>query len=204
MKVTGQSGKALFSLVVAGVLVAGVALAILVWQRQVRVIKSDPRFHILAVKLLRTPNDYLFFGNQLEARARLYLWVRTGRKIPLLPLLLPANRSPSLIPGSVKSGRDLLQPCALAIQYRWDNAQSRPYLPSVELVDSAGQIFSARSLLSFAGRNNSQFAIWDLNETRTNGGTYRVLIKDQEGCLAELELRNLPPIPPFHLGSNAF
>lgn len=186
-------------------LAAVAAIAILTYQRPVRVLNSDPRFHLLAVKIVRTPNDCLFFGNQLEARARLYLRLKTGLRIPLLPVFPPLDGGRILIPGFVKSGPELVQPCALAIRYRWDNPQSRTRPLSVELVDSAAQAFPARpSTVVFFGRNNSHFGMWDLNEDRTRGGAYRVKIKDQETCLAELELRNLPPVPPFHLGPNAY
>jgi hypothetical protein len=202
MNVKAQTGKALACLVGAAVLAGTVILGNLVYQHQIPLINSDPRFHLDAVKILRTPSDCMFFGNQLEARARLHLWARTGLKIPLLPFLPPLK--PSLVPGSVKSGPDLLQPCVLAIHYRWANPQSRSLSLRVELVDGAGQVFPARNTFGFPGRNNSQFEMWDLNEGRTKGGTYRVKIKDHEKCLAELELSDLPPVPSFHLGPNAF
>jgi hypothetical protein len=197
MKVTARPGKALACLGLAAVLIAGVAWVILASQRQVRVVNSDPRFHVLKAKIVRSPNDCLFFGNQLEARARLYLRARTGLKIPLLPVVPPPNPSPFLIP-------DTVQPCTLAIRYRWDNAQSKSRYLSAELVDRLGQVCHARFSIGFVGRNNSQYAMWDLNGARTSGGIYRVKIKDHESCLAELELKNLPPVPPFHLGPNAF
>jgi hypothetical protein len=202
MKAKARTERRLACFVGAAVLAGTVTLTSVVYHHRIPLINSDPHFHLEAVKILRTPSDCLFFGNQLEARARLHLWARTGLNIPLLPLLPPLK--PSLVPGSVKSGPDLLQPCVLAIQYRWDNPQSRSIPLEVELVDGAGQVSPARYAFGFPGRNKTQFEMWDLNEGRSKGGTYRVKIKNQQECLAELELSDLPPVPSFHLGPNAF
>ncbi len=71
------------------------------------------------------------------------------------------------------------------------------------LVDSGGRRLRA-NLTTMVVRKGCYFALWDLDQDRTHGGTYRVKIEQGEICLGEFELRNLPTVQPFHLGPNAF
>jgi hypothetical protein len=101
---------------------------------------SDPRCHLLAIRVLGRTNDCLYLGNQLEGWARDFLRRRTQLKIkPLGVALTPFNQGPlANIAPSGADGR-----CTLAIWFRLD--QPPGALPSFrgELFDKAGRAVPA-------------------------------------------------------------
>ena len=185
-------------------LAVAVGIAVSIWhspRSRVQVTTLDPRFCALSVKLLSSPNDCFYRGNQIEGRVRDFLRTRLHVKLQPLEDLAPyasyavsaeqprpRARSPQVgHPATLALGFSLLDvPPASAVV-------SAPPV-TLELRDPSGEIVQGGNFC-YAG-TNPFYMLLSLDSHRTRAGNYKVRVLRAGVCLAEVEIRDLPPLPP--------
>jgi hypothetical protein len=181
----------------ACVLGLGRAIAIFIPRAEVRVISHDPSLGVVAAGVLRGPNDKLYLGNQIEGRARDFLRKKVHLKISAIPAVTYMDflwsSDPWLHPAPFVTG-PLTERCALAIAFK-SRLPGSIFGCSAELFDEAGQSFPVPRVIGYHvpgwGVDN---LVFDLDAARTNGGNYHLRLRGGKDCVAEFELRNLPPV----------
>ena len=164
------------------------------WYRRppLRVRVSDPTFHVLSARVLRSPNDSFYMGNQFEGQARAFLHDRCHLKVkPLFDVSSVAFSTVSADGGST-----------FALCY-----SPKPY-PSpvpldIQLLDSSGVSVGVSTAAIF-GSNPCCCLLVNLDKGRTNAGDYTLTIKRLGASVAKVDINGLPPVKPFHIGPNAF
>lgn len=188
-----------FALAVA----VGIAVTIWHWPRsRVQVTTLDPSFYALSVKLLRSPNDCFYRGNQTEGRVREYLRTRLHIKMQALEDLAPyaavAASAEQPRPGThfpPQAGH----PAILALRFSLSDvppgsaAASAPPV-TLELRDPSGEVVQGGSLCHSG--TNPFYMLLNLDTYRTRAGNYKVRLLRAGVRLAEVEIRDLPPLPP--------
>jgi hypothetical protein len=201
-----SSRRAIIGLVLCGLacIALGVASLSPISRSSVRVIKCAPEFHLLTARVLRG-HDRIYAGNQIEGRAREFLWRKAHLKIQLIPVI---SAGAVRAFNSVGPPAPVAERCVLAIRVR-SGERDGPH-PGLEAIlqDKAGRSLPLHggNLTAFSKDRKEYVASWDLNVARTAGGTYQAKIKRGDTCLAELELKDLPPVThqPFQTGPNGF
>ena len=200
-------------------LAVAVGIAVTIWhspRSRVQVTTLDPRFCALSVKLLRSPNDCFYRGNQIEGRVRDFLRTRFHVKLQALEDLAPyaAYADSAEGPRFPQVG----YPATLALRFALlDATRSVAPVPPAssvasappvtpELRDPSGEVVQWGSLV-YPG-TNPFYMLLNLDTYRTRAGNYKVRLLRAGVCLAEVEIRDLPPLTapdPFPVsGTNWF
>ena len=191
----GQKTLLLRTLLCAGCCLP-LAIAAAVWFRPsplcVRVFDSN--FHVRSVRVLRSPDDSFYLGNQFEGDARAFLNGRCYLKVKTLPDIsgLAQNLCGTRIGG-----------CTFALRYAYDGTPS-PVSLDAELVDCSGTSLGVGGSYTFG--TNPYCLFMNLDRERTSAGDYTLKLKRAGVCLVEVEIKGLPPVlhEPYHIGPNAF
>ena len=187
---TRQKARLLRTLLCATLCVA-LAIAAVVWfcSTPLRVRVFDPKFRVLSVRVLRNRNDQFYLGNQFEGRLRAFLRDRCHLNVkPLADVsVLPRDGS-----------------CTLALRYSFEVNPSASLSPDAELVDCSGTAMGVGGGYVFWA--NPYCETLNLDLVRTNAGDYTLKLKRAGVCVAEVEIKDLPPVlhKAVHIGTNAF
>jgi hypothetical protein len=179
-------------------LCSAIAVVALACTSPLRVKVFDPRFRMLTAKVLRSTNDTFYLGNQMEGRLRDFL--RQRCHLSVKPL---ANVASLGKPG---------ERAVFAIRFSLKSYRNNPSALDAELRDTAGAVMPVRTAMPFGGRpvsGNTYWELLNLDDLRTKAGNYKLRFTQEGVCLAEVEIKDLPPVKPvqhkpFTLGPNAF
>ena len=192
-------------------LAVAVGIAVTIWhspRSRVQVPTLDPRFCALSAKLLSSPNDCFYRGNQIEGRVRDFLRTRLHVKLQALEDLAPYAAlldSVEQLPPRVESHR-VGYPAILALHFSFlDAAGSVAPVPpasavassppvTLELRDPSDEIVQGGGLFHVV--INPFYMLLNLDTYRTRAGNYKVRLLRAGVCLAEVEIRDLPPLTP--------
>jgi hypothetical protein len=207
-----------FALAVAG------GIAVTIWpssRSRIQVTTCDPRLRALSAKLLCSSKDCFYIGNQAEGRVRDLLRTRLHFKVKPLEDMAPYADyaiSAEYFRPRAPSPRQAGYPAILALRFSLlDPTGSLPPVPpafpgapappiTLELQDPSGDVVPG-GCLCYSG-TNPFYMLLNLDTERTRAGTYKVRLLRTDVCLAEVEIRDLPPLTPLKLfpvfGTNAF
>lgn len=156
---------------------------------RVKVVASDPRFHLLSARLLTSTNESFYLGNPIEGRVRDFLRFRCHLKVKLVPNVTPLAFSLGMRRAPQ---REVAHPSWFALHFTLDESPLNSYPISVELWDPAGnKVLSSASVWS---GKPLYWQVLDLDADRFLPGNYRVRLVQAGACLAEFELRDLPRV----------
>ena len=166
-----------------GVCCASVAIPATLWlsRSSLRVRVFDSKFHVLSVSVLRSGDDRFYLGNPLEGRVRGFLRDRCHLKVKPMRELSGVARSFSGSNG-----------CTFILRSSCEAAPS-PDVMYAELVDCSGAALGVGGCWTY-GTNGCFFC--NLDRERTNAGDYTLKLRRGSVCLAEIELKRLPPPLP--------